>query len=235
MSYPALRIFLDPRVRQLALRLLRRSSRNSRPISLGRYNPRLLNSFPGYGYSAARGYRVPRSQNTILLPLYGSPKATTRVEPLIVPGSIRFAWENEHELPRHLPSMSLRAPRNTGKYKSLRAPIPVAELAIRAGGIPPSGRFRPEPNRRRHDAKLNIGYNRLLRFVNQTYGNYSELLELWDAYSRNTGFLNIGTALALQQAVDVAYGARSGYLRDYLYRDNWRLPVGFDTLSRLWR
>lgn len=235
MAYPALRVFLDPRVRSLANRLLRRSLRTSRPISLGRYDPRLLRSFPGYGYSVRPGYRVPRAQNTILLPVYGSQSLITRAKPVTVPGTIRFAWENPHELPQYLPSLTLRPTRNIGKYKSARLPVPLSELSLRAGGIPPSGRFRPEFNRRRQDAKLNIGYNRLLRFVNQTYGNYTELLELWDAIGRNQGLLNIGTALALNQAVDVAYGARAGYLRDHLYRDNWRLPVGFDTLSRLWR
>ena len=70
----------------------------------------------------------------------------------------------------------------------------------------------------------------MLRFVNRTYGTYSEVAEVAQAINDNWGdWPGIVTALATNEAVDRAYGARARFLRDKIYSQPWyRLPVGLD-------
>ncbi len=98
------------------------------------------------------------------------------------------------------------------------------------------GRIPPEWNRRRHDQKTDYGYNRLLGFINRTYGSSSEYLEFLTAFQNNPEFMQFVTALGLNQAVDRYYGERANWLKQNVYSSqHWRLPVGYDALSRLWR
>lgn len=100
----------------------------------------------------------------------------------------------------------------------------------------PSGP-RPESSRRRKDAKLNFGFNRLYQLVSRVYGPYTEYLDFLSAFQNNYSPLQTATALAMNEAIDRAYGAEAQYLKKNIYQnpDIWRLPVGFGVLSRLWR
>ena len=79
---------------------------------------------------------------------------------------------------------------------------------------------------------------RMLSLINRTYGPYSEWLDLQDAFRNNWqyGAGSIATALAFNEAVDRSYGARARLLKRSVYSKSWyRLPVGYDALSNLWR
>lgn len=235
-----LTIFLPRALSRYATRLLRNASRTSRPIGLGRYTPSYRS--PASSASELGRYSQRRHDwNRTTIPLYGSPRVNIPVAPVLVPGRIQFEWENAHELPLNLPNISFRPPRSSRRYAAIQAPTPQYEMLLR---VPPrrfagASRLPPEPNRRRHDAKLNFGLNRLYRLMHRTYGNYTEYMEFLHAFQNNwqAGPLAVATALSLNEGIDRAYGARGRFLRDRIYRDPdlWQLPVGYDTLSRLWR
>lgn len=80
------------------------------------------------------------------------------------------------------------------------------------------------------------GYRRLLSLANRTYGRASEYLELTDAFAANPDPAQLVTALAINEAIDRIYGTRARLLKRHVYRSGyWPFPVGFDTLSRIWR
>ncbi len=119
-------------------------------------------------------------------------------------------------------------------------PVPAYEMLIRSAPTRFGGRTRgpaPEQYRRRHDAKLDFGYNRLLGFINRTYGNYDEYVEFLHAWQQNFmyGPIAVATALGLNEATDRAFGWRAKQLKKGYRAVDWRFPVGFDTLSRIWR
>lgn len=104
--------------------------------------------------------------------------------------------------------------------------------------MPSSGSPRkpPEGSRRRHDSKVPGAYNRLLAFTNRTYGPISEYGDFVSAFYGNAGdSFAIATALALENAIDYAYGSRARFLKTHVYGTYWNLPIGYDALSRLWR
>lgn len=66
----------------------------------------------------------------------------------------------------------------------------------------------------------------------------SEIAEFMHAvyYNLPQGPLAIATALAYNEAIDQAYGRRAQWMKQNVYTQPWyRLPVGLDTLSRIWR
>lgn len=94
---------------------------------------------------------------------------------------------------------------------------------------------RAEFHRRRKDKKIGKMYRRALRFVNRTYGTYSELAEIAEAFHYNQDVPEILTALAINESVDKAYGERARFLRDNIYSRSWyRLPVGIDFIQSRW-
>lgn len=171
--------------------------------------------------------------------MYGFPRIGIGALPLTLPANLRFQWENPGDLPRSTPQITFRPTRNRYLYDQYGIPLPQSEMHVRTAPQRFGGRTRgppPEEHRRRKDAKLDIGYNRVLRLINRTYGRASEYLEFQHAFQHNETAYEIATALAINEAIDHSYGARGRFLRDEVYRSGyWHLPVGYDTLSRLWR
>lgn len=90
----------------------------------------------------------------------------------------------------------------------------------------------PEGNRRRKDQKVPGAYRRLLAFTNRTFGRYSEWAEVNDAWQNNPDPAAFLTALAANQAIDVAYGARAQVLKSQIYdREFYRLPFGLEFIT----
>ena len=142
-------------------------------------------------------------------------------------------YPNPERIPQYLPSYSVGAPRSPGRYSSAGLAIPLAELVLRRPAM--DGEFA-EFNRRRKDDKLyGKSYKAALAAVNRTYGRASEYAEFAHAWSTNWGDpLAVGTALALNEAVDFAYGQRARFLRDQVYsRPFYDLPIGIDALRSL--
>ncbi len=240
MPAPALAIWLPRVLAPYASRLFATASRSSAPLRMGRFTPRYGTASRGYSYSLARGYSRPRHNwNRIKIPLYGSPLVRTPVQRVIVPPGTYFTWENPNELPGELPQISFRPTRARARYLEAGLPVPAYEMVTRAPPARAYGRtpIRPERNRRRKDAKLDFGYNRLLSFINRTYGEYDEYADFVSAWQNNRSPLGVATVLAMNEAIDYSFGLRARTLRKHIYSnpDIWRLPVGFDTLSRLWR
>lgn len=90
---------------------------------------------------------------------------------------------------------------------------------------------RPETNRRRHDQKVP-------GFIDQYYAlqraahSPDEYIEILSAFQNNPGDpFKIATALAINNAVDYAYGTRAQLLKSNVYKQSWyRLPAGLDTI-----
>lgn len=104
----------------------------------------------------------------------------------------------------------------------------------RAGGEGGSG-IPPEENRRRQDSKLQNLYNRTRSAFNRNFGHITEYGDFASAVYYGKGALGLTTTyLAMNEAVDRLYGARAKWLRESVYKQHWyTLPVGIDTLSRL--
>ena len=192
--------------------------------------------FPASAYSAGHGLlrrRYDWRRRTV--PLYGSFGSNIPSSRVIVPASIRFAWDNPDELYPHLPQFKFAPARAVHRYSAAGLPQPAWEMQV--SWPPTSGGTRPpEWQRRRHDSKVPGFYNRLLALISQTYGRLSEFGDLSSAILQNLGSpLAIASAVALEHAVDVAYGSRARFLKEHIYGRYYHLPVGIDTLSRLWR
>ena len=98
----------------------------------------------------------------------------------------------------------------------------------------PREKRRAEENRRRKDHKLYGRYWRMYQsFVTKTYGRYSELAELADAFRLNYDDpVGLISTLATNEAIDHAYGRRARFLRDKIYSRSWYpFPVGIDTIA----
>ncbi len=242
MPAPAGVIYLTERLAPYAIRSLRTLSRGSRALRLPPFINRLPPAYQGSAYLAGQGlYRGRQRWNRATIPLYGLQPNIIRAVPVAVPSGLSFVWENYSELPEFMPEVTFRPPRNTGKYEELGLPFPEYEFAYRktpARGYG-AGPKRPEPNRPRHDAKVDYGLMRYYRFFHRTFGSYTEYVEFADAFENNfhLGPMAVATALAMNEYIDFTYGKGATTLRDQVYRDPalWRLPVGFQTLSRLWR
>lgn len=96
-----------------------------------------------------------------------------------------------------------------------------------------SARYRDEGNRQRRDTKSRR-YIQLLKLINLTYGNYTEVREVAFAWKNTNNISDFVEALAVNEAIDHMYGTRSRFLRETVNKP-LRLPVGIDALSTIWR
>ena len=94
-------------------------------------------------------------------------------------------------------------------------------------------RYRDEGNRQRRDTKARR-YKQLLRFVNRTYGRYTEAQEVAFAWNNTTNVSDFVEALAVNEGIDRLYGARARLEREYINKP-LRLPVGYRALRSIWR
>ena len=90
-------------------------------------------------------------------------------------------------------------------------------------------------HRRRHDSKVPGWYNRSLAIINRTYGRLSEYGDLASVLYHNNSVPAVMTGLALENAIDYAYGAQNRFLKENVYGRYWNLPFGIQAASRLWR
>ncbi len=210
-------------------------------MSLGRYAAlRSRARSRDYAYLAGQTLFLPRNNwNRIKLPVYGSVAVSTPGTFVTVPRGLSFEYDNPDALPGILPNITLRPTRSSRLYAAIQAPTPAYELSL---STPPDRTARStgppaEAQRRRKDAKLDFGLNRFRALANRGLNPLTEFLEFQDATRFNSTPLGLATALAINQGIDVYYGRRAILLRDNIYRNPnlWRLPVGYETLSRLWR
>lgn len=213
-------------------RLLANALRSSRLISLGRFSPAWR-----YPYPASRSlgtltrYYARYGWNRRRLPLYSSFGRSIPVARVVVPAGITYTWSNPDQRYPILPQITLARARATSPYRRLGLLAPDFELQA----MWPPQHKRPEWSRRRHDSKVPGWYNELLTFANRFYGPVSELGDLYAAIFNNLGsFPGILNALALERAVDIAFGARARFLKEHVYGSYWNLPFGLDTTTRLW-
>jgi len=216
--------------------LLRSSSRRSMPISLGMYQARRTGSYQAYRASVLRSrYRGRHDWQRTRLPVYGSFGLTIPSAYVIVPDSLRFAYSNPYDLPVQLPQIRIAQTRNRGFYERYEIPFPDYEIV--ASTAPPrqagTGGIPPEGNRPRHDSKVPGFYNRFNAFVTRTYGTVSEVGDFSSAVINNLPDpIAVSTALALERAIDVAYGRRAKLLKEHVYGKYWNLPFGIDFARR---
>lgn len=169
--------------------------------------------------------RTAVSPRTDVVPLYNYRLVRNEPElrpvPVIAPGRFSFgdpALEKHLNLPVQSRVVSVRPTRNS-RISASRS-IYFTEN---------DDRRRPETHRKRQDKKVPGLYRRALRFADRTYGTYGELAEIAQAFQDNTDLPAILSALAINEAVDRAYGLRARFLRDQLYSRAWYiLPVGID-------
>ncbi len=231
----ALRIADD--VIDLVSDLLKVSKRTSKPIPLGNWQSSRNLYSPAYYSTAANDPFYHRSSwKRIKVPLYGLGRTSIRTSSLTVPlAGTSFTWADYANLPANLPAISFRPPRTNAPYGRLNLRPPPYEMVIRT---PPRGPGRtPEFHRRRKDQKIPYGVQRIYTLMHKALDEPSEWLEFMSTFWANfPDPAAITTALALNQAVDYAYGTRAQALKKHLYsHDLYTLPVGLDTLSRLWR
>lgn len=238
MPAPAIVIYLAPQIARLAAQLFGTSLRRSAALRMGVWR----NRYPAWQASARSALRRGRHDwQRTKIPVYGSYTQIIPAVPVIVPAGLAFEWSNPDAIPATTPQISYRATRNVGRYERANVPVPEMELILRNPPPRTGGRTRgppPEKHRRRKDQKNTYGFNRIQQFQHRLLDTPSELLEFWHAFQTNAdqGLYAVATALAANEAVDYTYGTRGRILRDKVYRSGyWKLPVGYDTLSRLWR
>ena len=94
-------------------------------------------------------------------------------------------------------------------------------------------RYRDEGNRQRRDKKARR-YKQLLRFVNRTYGRFTEAEEVAFAWKHSTNVSDFVETLAVNEGIDRLYGSRARLERKFINRP-LRLPVGYRALRSIWR
>ena len=176
----------------------------------------------------------------IRIPAYGIGGLSTQLVP--VPGP---DWRDVSFVQQGAPAfdfrISLARPRTRRYYDAFGLASPGYEIIFarppdywRASGGKGGSGTPPESFRRRQDTKLQNFYNRHRAAFNR---NFSRLTELGDfataVYLGGGQILPTLSNLAFNEAVDYSYGARAHYLREHLYKNNWNLPVGIDTLRRI--
>lgn len=77
-------------------------------------------------------------------------------------------------------------------------------------------RYIDEGNRRRRDTKARR-YRQLLRFVNQTYGRYSDVKDIAEAWENTQTLSGFVEAVAVNEALDRYYAKRSELIRTRVY------------------
>lgn len=149
-----------------------------------------------------------------------------RPVPVIAPGTFLFHSEER--------GTDVNLPEST-RIADVRPSRSVRDRSPRSIYLRPDNPNRPEYHRSRQDKKVGRLYRRALRFVNRTYGRYSEIAEIAEAFQYNNEIPQILTALAINEAVDYAYGRRARFLRDEIYSKDWyKLPVGIDFIKSRW-
>lgn len=237
-ALPPITFRIAPRIYDYAKRLFARRSSRSALLDLGPYRANLgARAYPAYPVSAGltRSYARHRWQRQ-KLPLYGSTVINMPGRAMTVPGGALFAYQQPTHWPNEIPNISFRSTRSPQRYLQTGIPVPTAEMV--ASYAPPggSGRYPPEYNRRRKDQKIPYGIARLYRLLSTYYGPVTEWLELNHIYQLNKHDpAALMTALAVNQAVERAYGERASILKQVYKQSFYTLPVGYDTISRLWR
>mgnify|MGYP000048451992 CR=1 FL=1 len=94
-------------------------------------------------------------------------------------------------------------------------------------------RYRDEGNRPRKDTKARR-YKQLLRFVNRTYGQYTEAQEVAWAWNNTSNVSDFVEALAVNEGIDRLYGTRAQLEKKYINQP-LNLPVGYRALRSIWR
>jgi hypothetical protein len=94
-------------------------------------------------------------------------------------------------------------------------------------------RYRDEGNRKRKDTKARR-YKQLLRFVNRTYGSYTEAEEVAFAWNNTSNVSDFVEALAVNEGIDRLYGTRAKLEKKYINQP-LRLPVGYRAIRSIWR
>lgn len=235
MPAVAVPIVFRSTARRLLSRPYYRSGRLTLPLGPTRRGP-FTSFYRDWSPSVARASTAGRWQwNRGILPLYGLTDFNVPVEYVELPDIVEFTWDDP--TPSYLPQISFGQVRGPGRYLTQGMPIPDAELQLTfppGRGGPP---LPPEENRRRRDDKIPGWYGAALSVINRTYGELDEYGDVISAVRASggspVGFLaNIG----FNEAVDRYYGSRAKYLRRHIYSQPfYRLPVGLDALSRLWR
>lgn len=230
MSFIPLR--LPYLIAQLADELLERSSSSfgRKPtMDLGTFVPKSALTRPGF-YASQSPRRLDWHRTQV--PLIGYPRIPAHLKTVHVPAAMLWKFRNEKDLPQHLPLVRIRPGLSRAAQQGLGSSVRGHSMQI-ARQHPQ----RPEQSRRRKDQKVPRGYRRLLSLVNRTYGPYSEYMETVHAFQQSAGdpsrFVEL---MAINQAIDVVYGKRAKLLKEHVYSHKlWVFPVGYDTLSRLWR
>lgn len=78
-------------------------------------------------------------------------------------------------------------------------------------------RYIDEGNRKRRDTKARR-YKQLLRFVNQTYGRYSDVQDIAEAWNTSETLSTFVETVAINEAIDRYYAQRSNLKRDLIYK-----------------
>lgn len=94
-------------------------------------------------------------------------------------------------------------------------------------------RYRDEGNRQRKDTKARR-YKQLLRFVNRTYGSYTEVKEISDAWKYSPDLSTFVEAMAINEAIDRMYGQRARLEKKFINQP-LRLPIGHRAIRSIWR
>lgn len=181
-----------------------------------------------YDHPKNRYYK--KRERTQIIPLFQPDRSRSgdfRPVPVIAPGQFLFESEARSE------SVQLPISTRIGNVRSSRSIHDRSDRVISfRPDKPGSHGKRAEFHRRRYDKKVGKMYRRTLRFVNRTYGGYSEYAEIAEAFAYNQDVPEILTALAINEAVDKAVGYRARFLRDNIYSRDWyKLPVGIDFIG----
>ena len=96
-------------------------------------------------------------------------------------------------------------------------------------------RYIDEGNRRRRDIKARR-YRQLLRFVNQTYGRYSDVKDIAEAWENTQSLSGFVEAVAVNEALDRVYAKRSELIRQRVYEplNIGGTPLALRTAWKLW-
>lgn len=226
-------IRLAPRIARLAERLFGRSSRTSDPLILPARalpEPYYLESF-GSGVA----YPVRHPWNRVIRPIYGSGTSTTGYVNVAVPAHLRFRFNEKLRLPSQLPSVSVRpvSHRTYGVRRNFGTKLRLPGHARPTHVAYARRDRRLESNRRRHDQKVRGGVRRYYAFVRRVVGPVSEWKEAHDTIAANLHDpAAMMTALAINEAVDYAYGKRGQWIQRHIHEKPWyRLPVGVQTIT----
>lgn len=90
-----------------------------------------------------------------------------------------------------------------------------------------SPRYRDERNRPRRDTKARR-YRQALRLVNQTYGRYTDVQDVAEAWKNTHNISDFVEAIAVNEAIDNLLAAKSRYVNKPIYQ---KLEIGGTPLA----